>query len=63
MSGKLRRLLAALADDSPAFRSRSYAPAGRAGRRLLVALADASPAFTRRKNQAAESQDESGRTT
>jgi Pentapeptide repeats (8 copies) len=45
--GTARRLLGALADDSPAFRARTYPAAGNFVRRLLVALADASPAFAR----------------
>jgi hypothetical protein len=43
----LRKLLTALADDSPAFRAKAYPPEGGIARRLLVALADASPAFSR----------------
>jgi RNA polymerase sigma-70 factor, ECF subfamily len=41
-----RRLLAALADDAPAFRQQAYEPSGGWLRRLLIALADAAPAFT-----------------
>jgi hypothetical protein len=44
----LRGLLAALGDDSPAFRARTYQPRGGLLRRFLIALADASPAFTGR---------------
>lgn len=40
-----RRLLAALADGSPAFRKPASPAAGSFGRRLLIALADAAPAF------------------
>jgi hypothetical protein len=43
----LRELLAALGDDTPAFRARTYEPGGGVLRRLLIALADASPAFMR----------------
>jgi len=43
----VRRLLAALADDTPAFHARTYEPTGNVARRLLIALADASLAFTR----------------
>jgi RNA polymerase sigma-70 factor, ECF subfamily len=43
-----RRLLAALADEAPAFRPRTYELQGGKFRRLLIALADASPAFNGR---------------